>query len=90
MKKILVLSPHTDDAEIGCGASISKLIRMGHEVYYAVFSSCDESLPTGVPKGTLISELYKASQVLGVKKSNIHLFNFKVRNFFEFKTKNFR
>lgn len=26
---ILLLSPHTDDAELGCGATIAKLIREG-------------------------------------------------------------
>ena len=27
MERILVLAPHTDDGEIGCGATIAKFIR---------------------------------------------------------------
>lgn len=34
--RILILSPHTDDGEFGCGASISKFIDRGADVYYDV------------------------------------------------------
>ena len=37
-KTILILAPHTDDGEFGCGASISKYIEKDAEVYYAAFS----------------------------------------------------
>jgi LmbE family N-acetylglucosaminyl deacetylase len=79
--KVLILSPHTDDAEIGCGATISKLNNQGHDIYYVVFSSCDDSLPKGFPKGTLAREMYSASSLLGVKKENIKLLDYKVRYF---------
>ena len=36
-KKILVLAPHTDDAELGCGGTIAKFIEVGKEVFWAVF-----------------------------------------------------
>ena len=48
--KILLLSPHTDDAELGCGATIAKLIRQGKTVYYAAFSACEQSVIEGFPK----------------------------------------
>ena len=41
---ILLLSPHTDDAELGCGATIAKLIREGKKVYYAAFSACEHGV----------------------------------------------
>jgi LmbE family N-acetylglucosaminyl deacetylase len=41
--KILVLAPHTDDGEFGCGASITKWIEEGKIVYYATFSACKQS-----------------------------------------------
>ncbi len=47
MKKILVLAPHTDDGEFGCGGTISKLVREGNDVFYVAFSSCEKSLPIG-------------------------------------------
>jgi len=31
---ILILAPHTDDGEFGCGASIAKFIGQGKEVFY--------------------------------------------------------
>ncbi|MBT4611169.1 MAG: hypothetical protein HOC05_14085, partial [Gemmatimonadetes bacterium] len=32
-ERILVLAPHTDDGELGCGGTISRLIEKGCEVY---------------------------------------------------------
>lgn len=43
-KRVLVLAPHTDDGEFGCGGTITKLINEGHEVYYAAFSACQQSV----------------------------------------------
>jgi len=37
--KILVLSPHADDGEIGCGGTIAKKLALGHKVYWIVFSN---------------------------------------------------
>ena len=48
-KKILVLAPHTDDGELGCGASIAKFCAEGREVYYAAFCLCAKSLPKDLP-----------------------------------------
>ena len=38
--KVLVLSPHTDDAELGCGGYLTKLHEEGAEIVVAVFSDC--------------------------------------------------
>ena len=43
INKILILAPHTDDGEFGCGASIAKFIKEDKEVYYAAFSLAEES-----------------------------------------------
>ena len=43
-KKILILAPHTDDGEFGCGGTIAKLIEAGAEVHYAAFSACEQSV----------------------------------------------
>ena len=80
-KRILVLAPHTDDAEIGCGGTIAKYIEQGHEVFYLVFSAAEESVPAGFPKDTLRYEVMLAASELGVKKENIALFSYKVRYF---------
>jgi N-acetylglucosamine malate deacetylase 1 len=77
--KVLVLAPHTDDGELGCGGSIAKLIDDGHEVYYAAFSTCVASLPQGYPPDTLRIELLKATGILGIPKQNVMIFDFAVR-----------
>lgn len=78
---ILVLSPHTDDAELGCGATISRLVREGHHVSVAVFSVCDDSLPKGFSLGTLRKECIDSLTTLGVLEENIIFYDYQVRVF---------
>ncbi len=33
--RILILAPHTDDGELGCGGTIAKLLENNIEVYYS-------------------------------------------------------
>lgn len=80
-KNILILAPHTDDGELGCGATIAKYVREGNQVYYVAFSSCDKSLPDDFPKDTLKKELYNAMHTLGVPRENVTVLNYEVRNF---------
>lgn len=80
-KKALILAPHTDDGELGCGASISKMAAEGTEVYYVAFSTCRKSLPVGVPSNTLELEVKEAIELLGLKPENLILFDFDVRDF---------
>ena len=56
---VLVLAPHTDDGELGCGATISKLAGLGYKINYVAFCSCDESLPRNFEPGSLRRELLK-------------------------------
>lgn len=78
-KKILVLAPHTDDGELGCGATIAKLIEQGAEVYYAAFSTVEASVPDGFPKDQLEKEVRKATLKLGIEASNLFVYKFEVR-----------
>lgn len=80
-RKILVLAPHTDDGEFGCGATISKMISMGDQVFYAAFSLAEESVPPPFPKNILEKEVREATSVLGIESSNLLLFKYKVRHF---------
>ena len=79
--KILVLSPHTDDAELGAGGSIIRLLEEKHEIYWIVFSSAEESLPEGMAPDTLKAEFQDVISELGIKDYKI--FDFKVRYLFE-------
>jgi LmbE family N-acetylglucosaminyl deacetylase len=80
-KKILVLAPHTDDGEFGCGGTIAKLVADGNEVYYAAFSACQQSVLPNFPSDILITEVKAATKVLGIKPENLLLFDFEVRTF---------
>ena len=79
-KNILVLAPHTDDGELGCGGFISKSINLGSCVTYVAFSTAIESVPEGFPKDVLTKELKEATKRLGIKKENLIIFNYQVRN----------
>ena len=48
-RSVLVLAPHTDDGEFGCGGTIARLVDAGAEVRYVAFSSASRSLPAGFP-----------------------------------------
>lgn len=80
-QKVLVLAPHTDDGEIGCGGSISKWVGQGKEVYYVAFSSARKSVPQGMPKDILEKEVRETTQVLGIASGNLILFKHPVREF---------
>lgn len=79
--RILILAPHTDDGELGCGGTIARLIEEGNEVYYAAFSLCEQSVPEGFPKNILEVEVKAATNVLGIKEGNLLLYKYQVRNF---------
>ena len=80
-KNILILAPHTDDGELGCGATIDKLIEEGNQVYYVAFSACELSVPNGLPKDILITEVKKATGTLGIKAEHLFLYDYEVRTF---------
>jgi len=82
-EKILALSPHTDDVEFGCGATLYRLLEQDSEIHVAVFSLCEESVPKGFAKEILLDEMTQSLQTLGIPKTNRHLFRYPVRRFSE-------
>ncbi len=80
-KKALVLAPHTDDGELGCGGTISRLVESGCEVHYAAFSICQQSVPPQFPRDILATEVKAATKVLGIKPEHLTLFDYEVRLF---------
>jgi len=79
--RLLVLSPHTDDGEIGAGGIIRMLADAGVEIRYVAFSTCEESLPAGYASDTLADECYAATRRLGLSNEEVTLLDFKVRRF---------
>jgi len=75
--RILILAPHTDDGELGCGGTIAKHVANGNEVIYIAFSTCSQALPSHLPVDTLVTECKAATKVLGI--TNNIFFDFTVR-----------
>jgi LmbE family N-acetylglucosaminyl deacetylase len=70
----LVVAPHPDDAELGMGGTIAKLIRTGKAVAVCDLTS-GEPTPSGSPAKRR-KEMRAASEVLGlVRRVNLNLKN---------------
>jgi LmbE family N-acetylglucosaminyl deacetylase len=77
--RILVLSPHTDDGELGAGGTINKYIENGSQVFYVAFSTAEQSVPEGFPKDILKTEVKQATKKLGIPENHVIIFNYEVR-----------
>jgi LmbE family N-acetylglucosaminyl deacetylase len=72
-KTALILAPHTDDGELGCGGTMARLAREGCRVHYAAFS-----------RGTSIDrEVLAAVRYLGVRQNDLVLYDYPSRYFHE-------
>ena len=78
--RILMLAPHTDDVELGCGGSIARFVEEREaEIHVAVFSTAGDSVPKGFPRTALRDEFYDAMRTLGVKRNRLSVFDYAVR-----------
>ena len=80
-KRVLVLAPHTDDGEFGCGGTMARLVEAGIEVHYHAFSIATRSLPPGFAPDTLAREVREATGELGIPESHLTVHDFDVRTF---------
>lgn len=78
---VLVLAPHTDDGELGCGGTINKLKQLGKRVIYVAFSTCEESVPEGFPRDVLTHEVKAATKALGIPPEDLVILPYQVRYF---------
>jgi LmbE family N-acetylglucosaminyl deacetylase len=70
---ILVLSPHTDDGELGCGGTMARLAEDGARIHYVAFS-----------KGSAIDrEVLAAVRHLGVHQGGLVVYDYPTRYFHE-------
>ena len=71
--KILLLAPHADDVELGCGATIARFVEERHDILWVVIAPVD----------TLNAEHMSIAEDLGLKRSKCPYFHFDVRHIFE-------
>ncbi len=79
--RVLLLSPHTDDVELGAGGTLLKLLKQGHKIKWIVFSTCEDAVPEGMPKDTLKKEFLSVIKKVGIE--DYEIWNFKNRFFYE-------
>ena len=80
-ERVLILAPHTDDGEFGCGGTITRLLEEKAEVRYVAFSIATKSLPEGFPPDTLAKEVRQATAEIGIPEDGLVLHDFEVRTF---------
>jgi N-acetylglucosamine malate deacetylase 1 len=80
-RRVMVLAPHTDDGEFGCGATIARLLEEGSEVFYTAFSVCEQAVPYGFQRDELERELMAATGTLGIPAENVITHHYEVRRF---------
>ena len=76
---VLVLCPHTDDGELYCGGSIARFVAEGANVSYVAFSVAPVPPPLPFLSSTVRAETRQATSLLGIKRENLLLFDYKVR-----------
>jgi N-acetylglucosamine malate deacetylase 1 len=81
IRRALVLAPHTDDGEFGCGGTMARLVDQGADVRYVAFSIATRSLPEGFAPDTLAREVREATGELGIPAANLTVHDFDVRTF---------
>jgi LmbE family N-acetylglucosaminyl deacetylase len=84
-KHILVLAPHTDDGEFGCGGIIAKYLEAGARVIYVAFSAVEQSVLPHLERDVLRTEVRQATAVLGIADKDCLVLDFEVRRFPEFR-----
>lgn len=77
----LILAPHTDDGEFGCGGTIARFLEEGRELYYVAFSTCGASVPTGRPIDILKTELLAAMDSFRIPGDHVVILDYPVREF---------
>jgi len=80
-ENVLVLAPHTDDGEFGCGGTMARLVEGGASVTYAAFSTAAKSVPPDFPRDVLRHEVRAATKVLGIDEAHLRVYDFAVRTF---------
>jgi LmbE family N-acetylglucosaminyl deacetylase len=84
-ERVMILAPHTDDGEFGCGGTIARLLEEGSEVFYTAFSVCEQSVPHGFKQDELERELMAATYTLGIPEKNVIVRRYPVRRFPDFR-----
>lgn len=77
--RALFLAPHTDDVELGCGATLARCVEQCETVDVAVFSTASQSLPPGSAPDRLKREFLAAMTHYDIPGNRLHVYDYEVR-----------
>ncbi|OHA58431.1 MAG: hypothetical protein A2571_01475 [Candidatus Vogelbacteria bacterium RIFOXYD1_FULL_44_32] len=80
-KKVLIISAHADDMEIGCGGTVQKLLKEGKDVYQLILSLNMKGASDKFSEDQIRAEVYASAKVLGLPQENIFFERFENRVF---------
>ena len=80
-ESVLILSPHTDDAELACGGTINRLTKAGVGVRLVAFSIAEDSVREPYARDILAEEIGRSSAILGLHESQVEVLRYPVRRF---------
>ena len=80
-KKVIVLSPHPEDGEIGCGGLVQRFLKNNSKCWYVCFTDAALSTKPPFKPNAQLKEMYKSTKIIGFRKKDIVKFNFAVRSF---------
>ena len=74
-QNILLISSHTDDAELAMGGTINRLVNAGYNLFHLILSDAKEQAKLrGYKPNILRNECKKANEVLGLKPMMLHVY----------------
>ncbi|MHA2217401.1 MAG: PIG-L deacetylase family protein, partial [Candidatus Hodarchaeales archaeon] len=74
---LIAVSPHPDDAEIGCGGTLALLSEMGYRIAIVDLTN-GEPTPFNDDPQTRIDEANNAAKILGIERVTLNLPNRKL------------
>lgn len=83
--RVLLLSPHPDDGEFSCGATIAKMLERGREFLYVVFSAAEDAVPDGFDADVRRKEVSEATREMGIPSDHLIILDYPVRRFSQFR-----
>lgn len=79
-KRALFLGSHPDD-ECGCSGTLARFLEEEKELFFVIFSFCEESVRSEFLRDIQKSEFASSMKTLGVEDDHVFSYDFKVRHF---------
>ena len=79
--RVLVLSPHPEDGELGCGGTIQRLMAAGAQCWYAAFTIAEQSTHPPYAPDAQRQEMMRSTGILGYAPDKVLVRNWAVRTF---------